>query len=633
MKRFALCLIVLLLTLAVGTGYATEADPMVIPSVVVDGSHEHVWNEWAITAEPTCEATGVKTSTCTICGMTKQEAIPKSEDHTWGEWQVVLPADIENEGVEQRTCSVCDKAELRSIPKVTDSPARIELTFAQTCREKISAVTQLYEMGNDGNLQTAQMLPSGTYIKTNGLIAEGKTGITYGFEQYGYIDGSVIVDATKTVTLPSGQIVIVGEALVRSRSVLNRWLLYEYGENLESSELIIPLAQNEKTIEALAFQERTDLETVIVREGTTSIGSKAFAQSSIRVVYLPDSVAQIANDAFEGCLNLKVYASEASYAYAWAVYNDYVTVNGYTPLQYGSTGDRVLSLVRELKSQGFYSGTETSNYNSSVENAVRTFQKIIGLTEDGIAGSKVQFILFNAIQYFFASEDVVDLSFDIYPVETIDWFEGGINELWPVNSDFKIYDVKTGKVWWAHRWAGGYHVDAEPLRAADTAILCEIFGVSSADEITEKTHWQRRPCLVTIGEQTFACSLYGVPHNYPDGDTIADNGFDGQLCIHFTNSKTHNGKSVDSNHQKAIQEAYDWYYDTYEKPPKPDNDCGDGNHVSDGSYYSDTLSHWQLCTNCGKRFDVYNHSGVCDTPNTCYVVSASSRHGIHTFVK
>jgi hypothetical protein len=70
---------------------------------------------------------------------------------------------------------------------------------------------------------------------------------------------------------------------------------------------------------------------------------------------------------------------------------------------------------------------------------------------------------------------------------------------------------------------------------------------------------------VTIGTRTFACSLYGVPHNYPDGDTISDNAFKGQLCLHFTNSKTHNGKSVDSGHQKAIQEAYDWYYGTYKK--------------------------------------------------------------------
>ncbi|MER2057117.1 MAG: hypothetical protein ABTB30_17665, partial [Clostridia bacterium] len=182
---------------------------------------------------------------------------------------------------------------------------------------------------------------------------------------------------------------------------------------------------------------------------------------------------------------------------------------------------------------------------------------------DGIAGSKTQHKLFNTVEPGKGNHS--NLGFDMYPVEMIDWWTGGINELWTRGSNYKVYDVKTGKVWWAHRWAGGYHVDAEPLTAADTAVLCQIYGVSSADEITEKTHWQRRPCLVTIGTRTFACSLYGVPHNYPEGDTISDNAFKGQLCLHFTNSKTHNGKSVDTNHQKAIQEAYDWYYGTYKK--------------------------------------------------------------------
>ena len=64
---------------------------------------------------------------------------------------------------------------------------------------------------------------------------------------------------------------------------------------------------------------------------------------------------------------------------------------------------------------------------------------------------------------------------------------------------------------------------------------------------------------MTIGTRTFACSLYGVPHN-PDGDTISNNNFTGQLCLHFTNSKTHGSKNVDSLHQEAIEKAYKAYW-------------------------------------------------------------------------
>ena len=225
----------------------------------------------------------------------------------------------------------------------------------------------------------------------------------------------------------------------------------------------------------------------------------------------------------------------------------------YTTLRPGSRGTAVLNLVRELKNQGYYSGTETNSYNSAVENAVRAFQKAKGLAVDGIAGNDTQHTLFNTVPI--GTSDLNNLAMTLYPAEKIDWNTGGIDELWPRGSNFKIYDVKSGIVFWAHRWAGGLHVDAEPLTAADTARICKIQGVSTASQIKESTHWMRRPALVTIGTRTFACSMFLVPHN-PDGDTIPDNNFVGQFCIHFTNSKTHESKKVDSQHAEAIEYAY-----------------------------------------------------------------------------
>ena len=227
----------------------------------------------------------------------------------------------------------------------------------------------------------------------------------------------------------------------------------------------------------------------------------------------------------------------------------------YTKLKKGSSGTAVKALVAELKNQGYYTGSITSSYTSSVEAAVRAFQQAKGLTVDGIAGSNTQHALFNTIEA--GTSDTSNLTMAIYPAEKIDWYTGGIQTLWPKGANYKVYDVKTGIVWWAHRWSGGSHVDAEPLTAADTARLCKIYGVSSADEIASKNLWQRRPCLVTIGNRTFACSLYGIPHNYPDGDTISNNNFKGQLCIHFTNSKTHASNKVDTYHTEAIQYAYE----------------------------------------------------------------------------
>ncbi len=227
----------------------------------------------------------------------------------------------------------------------------------------------------------------------------------------------------------------------------------------------------------------------------------------------------------------------------------------YTTLKIGSTGAAVQNLVTELKKQGYYSGSITNKYTTAVAKAVKAFQKAKGLTVDGIAGSATQHKLFGTVPV--GAADTSNLTMTLYPAEKIDWYTGGINELWARGSNYKVYDVKTGIVWWAHRWAGGLHVDAEPLTAADTARLCKCYDVTTSSEITSTRHWQRRPLLVTIGTRTFACSLYGVPHNYPEGDTISTNEFRGQVCIHFTNSKTHDSRKVDSGHQDAIQYAWE----------------------------------------------------------------------------
>lgn len=225
----------------------------------------------------------------------------------------------------------------------------------------------------------------------------------------------------------------------------------------------------------------------------------------------------------------------------------------YTTLRLGSTGDAVTRLVQELINQGYYTGSVTNVYTSAVRAAVRAFQSAKGLTVDGIAGKQTQHALFGTVEP--GADDYTDYNFQFYPAEKIDWYTGGIQQLWAKGASYKIYDVRTGIVWWARRWAGYSHADIEPVTAADTARLCQIYGVNNAQEIWDKNLWQRRPCLITIGNRTFACSLFGMPHN-PDGDTIPDNNMTGQICMHFTNSKGHESGKVDTYHQQAIEYAW-----------------------------------------------------------------------------
>ncbi len=91
----------------------------------------------------------------------------------------------------------------------------------------------------------------------------------------------------------------------------------------ESSVVMLPTSL--QTIEAEAFMGATNLDKVVIIDGTTTIESRAFANSSLREITLPDSLSSIANDVFEGCTGLTVHASEGTYAYDWAVSNGYIT--------------------------------------------------------------------------------------------------------------------------------------------------------------------------------------------------------------------------------------------------------------------------------------------------------------------
>jgi len=225
----------------------------------------------------------------------------------------------------------------------------------------------------------------------------------------------------------------------------------------------------------------------------------------------------------------------------------------YPTLRLGSTGADVTKLVMALKEKGYYTGEVIDSYTSAVRSAVIAFQKANGLEVDGIAGQKTQSALYGTTVVE-PGKVVVD-GMTLYPVEKIDWYTGGIQQLWAKGASYKVYDIYTGIVWTARYYNGARHADVEPLTKADTAKLCKIYGVSKASDINSHDHWQRRPSLVTIGNRTFACSLYGVPHGDNDG-AIKDNDLYGVLCIHFVNSEIHTSGYVDTNHQKAIEYAY-----------------------------------------------------------------------------
>ncbi len=58
----------------------------------------------------------------------------------------------------------------------------------------------------------------------------------------------------------------------------------------------------------------------------------------------------------------------------------------YALSKYGSTGSEVRQIQTKLKSLGYYNGSVDGIYGTQTQNAVRSFQRSVGITVDGIAG-------------------------------------------------------------------------------------------------------------------------------------------------------------------------------------------------------------------------------------------------------
>ena len=202
-------------------------------------------------------------------------------------------------------------------------------------------------------------------------------------------------------------------------------------------------------------------------------------------------------------------------------------------LRKGATGTAVKTLQTNLKKLGFYTAYVDGSFGATTESAVKAFQKKYGLTADGVAGSATLKKIESA---------VASASSGKITTERLDWFNGGKNVI-PNGAVFQIKDVSTGLIFSARRQSGGNHMD-EPLTAEDTAILKKINGGTFS--------WRRRAVLVKYNGHVYAASIYSEPHGT---NTILDNNFDGQFCLHFYGSKTHGTDRVDADHQKCVEQA------------------------------------------------------------------------------
>ena len=198
----------------------------------------------------------------------------------------------------------------------------------------------------------------------------------------------------------------------------------------------------------------------------------------------------------------------------------------------GNRSRNVKALQQALKLNGYYKAAVDSGYGDKTRDAVKRYQKAVGLSADGIAG-------FSTIRKLFGKNAA---NYTI-PTEKLDWFHGGRSVI-PKGATFTVKDVSTGKTFTARRWSGINHLDAEPVDSDAARTLKDISGGSFS--------WARRAVLVKYNGHVYAASINTLPHGT---STISGNGYTGHFCLHFYKSKTHDTNRVDAAHQNAVARA------------------------------------------------------------------------------
>ena len=217
-------------------------------------------------------------------------------------------------------------------------------------------------------------------------------------------------------------------------------------------------------------------------------------------------------------------------------------VNPYADLilKDGDSGDGVISLQMRLSDLGYYNYKITGIFSSLTAQAVRDFQEDNRLSQDGVVGGKTAQLLYanGATRSLYnrriptptptpkpTPKPKVGSSSSKYGIME-DW--SVVNKLAPRGSTMTVKDFYTGITYKVYRMGGHLHMDVEPVTKDDCAAMKKSMG--------GKWTWKRRPLLVKIKGKWYAASLYGEPHGQ---QTIHNNNMDGQVCIHFLNSRTH----------------------------------------------------------------------------------------------
>lgn len=221
----------------------------------------------------------------------------------------------------------------------------------------------------------------------------------------------------------------------------------------------------------------------------------------------------------------------------------------YILIKEGYEGDYAIQVQMRLKDLGYFNYKITNVFGPYTKQTLQDFQEVNGLTSDGVLGPDTAKILFSNAAKRKPVKEVVKVEPKPAAASKVptgklkDWFSY-VYPNFSRGEKIKVWDVETGITYYMVRVGGSNHADVEPATASDTKKFLETYD--------GEWSWDRRAVVVRLDGEYIAASTNGFPHGY---ETVSGNGMEGQVCIHFLNSKTHIHDAVDPAHQAMVKKA------------------------------------------------------------------------------
>ena len=200
-----------------------------------NGYGTHTFDEGKVTKAATCKEAGEKVYTCTVCGATKTEVLPKTTDHKYT-WKVVSKATVFAPEKQQGTCSVCGAVVNRDNGKKLTATIKLNATSIKLQKKQTTKKIRVAMANGDSVRSWRSSNKKIATVNSKGVIKAGKKTGT----------------AKITVTLMSGKKATLKVKVQTSRvrttkiSGLKKNVTLKKGRKLALRPVISPLTSQEK---------------------------------------------------------------------------------------------------------------------------------------------------------------------------------------------------------------------------------------------------------------------------------------------------------------------------------------------------------------------------------------------------